>query len=36
LPIAFLPVSMIILFSTIIFFTVRIYRTGTRKKQISN
>jgi hypothetical protein len=35
LPIAFLPVSMIILFSTIIFFTVRIYRTGTRKKQTS-
>jgi hypothetical protein len=36
LPIAFLPVSMIILFSTIIFFTVKIYRTGTRKKQTSN
>ncbi len=36
LPIAFLPVSMIILFSTIIFFTVKIYRSGTRKKQTSN
>ncbi|MDR3668184.1 MAG: DUF1648 domain-containing protein [Ignavibacteriaceae bacterium] len=32
LPIVFLPVSMMILFGTIIFFILRTYRTGKKKK----
>lgn len=36
LPIAFLPVSLIILFCTITFFILRIRRAGIRKKQTLN
>lgn len=36
LPMAFLPVSLIILFCTIIFFILRIRRAGIRKKQTLN